>query len=121
MPIDVHVEQAGEVVLVTLGGDLTAPNIPRLRETILAAFAASRHVGLEIVSIGEADVSFLQLLCAAFRTALAEGKELTLLNWDLPLPLRALARDAGFERRAGCPPSCGCWFAIRAEPAPGKE
>jgi anti-anti-sigma regulatory factor len=121
MPIDVHVEQAGEVVLVTVGGDLTVSNIAPVREALLAAFAASRHVGLEISAVREADVSCLQLLCAAFRTALAEGKELTLLNWDLPKPLRALARDAGFERRAGCPPSCGCWFAIRTAPDPGKE
>lgn len=103
-------------MLVNLGGDLTFPHAPRIRECLLEAFTAMQHVGLDLGEIREIDLSFLQLLCAAHRTALAEGKEITLLNRELPAPLREVAGAAGFVNRSGCPAACRCWLSRGQEP-----
>lgn len=114
MAIAIELVEAGDVMLVVVGGDLTFPNVPHVREKLLEAFAAKRQVGLEIREVREVDLSFLQVLCAAYRTALAESKEITLLNRELPAALRKTAAAAGFAQKTGCPDSCGCWFTGRA-------
>ena len=84
-----------------LSGKLT---IPRAYESVAAisqVLAEAEHgVVLDLSEVTGADVTFLQILCAAHRSALREGK-----SFSIAAPSRALldtVRTAGFERTQPC-------------------
>lgn len=81
-------------------GDLTIRRIAELKGEVLEAL---RHGDVLICIDAEAqfDLSFLQLLCAAHRTAQREGKSLQ-LHPDLPASFGELLKSAGFFRHVGC-------------------
>jgi anti-anti-sigma regulatory factor len=110
-------ERAQEGVVVRVAGRLTASESGRLREHLLAAFDGARRVEVVLQDVGEADLTFLQLLCAAHRTAAARGVALLVSGLASAEPVARLIREAGAERGAGCPEGC-LWPA--ATPAPGS-
>ena len=89
-----------------LAGKLTIPRASELLAAIVQALAAEDHeVVLDLSEVTGADVSFLQILCAAHRSALRDGKTFAVTSPSREL-LQAV-RTAGFERRMPCGPCAG--------------
>lgn len=86
-------------------GELTVQQVGHCRDELQQALAAVDRIVLRLDDIEEIDIAFMQLLCAAYRTAATLGKEIAV---DGPLPLRHLetVRLAGFSRHAGCSREC---------------
>lgn len=88
----------GELVL---GGSLTIENASTLRTTFIKALMKEDDLSVCIDADAIVDVSSLQLLCSAHRTALKLGKSITLRLLDKANFLGAVD-NAGYIRRRGC-------------------
>ena len=98
-----------------LAGAAAIGDVARGRELILEALAAGNEVLIDGGSLESIDFSWLQMLCAAHRSAESSGKRLSFAAAGPALTQTAEA--AGFSRRRGCSASrgakaclwvCGC-------------
>ncbi|MBO9559375.1 MAG: STAS domain-containing protein [Caulobacter sp.] len=64
--------------LVSFVGDLTVANISQARDELGAALRQNGPVVVDIVGVGEIDLTFVQLLESARRKAAETGRELRL-------------------------------------------
>jgi len=104
--MQIDVKRTGEAAVVIAGGRLSASQAGRLHQALLQAFAGGGRVDLFLNEVQEADLTFLQLLCAAHRTAAANGVVFTLSGLESADVVRRLISEAGAERGVGCPDDC---------------
>jgi len=116
MTVRVEVQRIGEGAVVTAGGRLTTSEAGRIHRALLEAFAGSRRVELALADVQEADLSFLQLLCAAHRSAASLQVAFSMSGLESAQPVRRLIREAGAERGLGCPEGC-LWLIASPESA----
>jgi anti-anti-sigma factor len=87
--------------MLKLAGKLTIQRAAELASSIGQLIAEEEHAAvLDLAAVTSADISFLQILCSARRTARGDGKSLSIVS-----PSDALLRTvktAGFERRQPC-------------------
>jgi ABC-type transporter Mla MlaB component len=104
LPDDGHV--------LTLKGELTITHAETLKTMLSEALQDTNRVQVELAEVSAVDLSCLQLLCSAHRTAAALGKALT-LGGEIPPMLHQAMKTAGFTRQKGCAfsshtPCLGC-------------
>lgn len=85
---------------VFLAGDLTLPRTQGIRKELLSALDGPKTV-LKFGETGIVDLSFLQLLSGALRSALKRGVELAVAGETVPPSVSALVRQAGFAPSPG--------------------
>ena len=88
---------------LAMGGSLTIENASRIREELVRAFGEADKVVLELGEDVVADVSFLQILCSAYRTARMEKKTLELDCAAFP-GMKQLLTEAGYNGEELCFP-----------------
>jgi ABC-type transporter Mla MlaB component len=91
----------GEMVTLQWSGDLTIRRITELKEQMQKALAVATQVSIAIAAEAECDLTVLQLLCAAHRTASRQGKILMLYG-EIPEQFKMIMKLAGFSRHIGC-------------------
>ena len=100
---------SGKADILTLKGDLTIFRAAAIRLLLKESLHVSDEVHVILQEVTRVDLSCLQLLCSAHRTAAAAGKIMTL---ETPVPdiLRKLMHQAGFRRQKACAfsPSTNC-------------
>ena len=85
---------------VFLAGNLTLARSLAVKEELERALEGSPVV----ISFGEVehvDLAFLQVLCAARRTALRDGKEIAFRGGAVPSVIAELVKDAGLYQGTG--------------------
>jgi ABC-type transporter Mla MlaB component len=92
--------EEGKVRLI-LDGELTVAGAAQFREMLIQAMASSDRVELDMGEVTALDLSCLQLICSAHRTAQVSGKELTLGKGQSEI-LKKARMDAGYIRHQGC-------------------
>lgn len=100
--------------MLELAGKLTIARASELAASIGQSLAEEEHeVVLDLEKVTAVDVSFLQILCAAHRTARRDGKSLSVVAAS-PELLR-IVRTAGFERRQPCKRCAGdtCLWQVK--------
>jgi ABC-type transporter Mla MlaB component len=108
---------AGEMVTLQWSGDLTIRRIAKLKGQVQQALVRARHVSIAIAADAECDMSLMQLLCAAHRTASREGKTLQFGD-DVSPQFKKIMKLAGFSRHIGCArdeSGCCLWKLVRAQ------
>lgn len=90
----------GETV-VRLEGELTIQRAGELRQALLRAGESSARVSMEFEDFEGADLSFMQLVCAAHQESVRSGWS---LSWGPSVPEAFLksAEGYGFCRGRGC-------------------
>ncbi len=83
-----------------ISGGLTISQAGESREKLLAALTGTDELEVDLSALTEVDLSGLQLLCAAHRSAMQLGKRFRLLG-DNEVLAKVVA-DAGFQRHVGC-------------------
>lgn len=83
--------------VIILEGDLTVDRAGEMRALLLGALNDSESVVIGFKENCKADVSFLQIVCAAYRSALDSGKHLK-LDDDIPVGLLNNVLSNGFGR-----------------------
>lgn len=91
--------------VITLEGELTLPHAAEMRKTFLKALLDSDDVSIAFGNVQDADLSCLQLLCCAHRSAVRLKKRVRFAG-ALPRIFEDLAKAAGFSRQQGCRRMC---------------
>ena len=94
-------QQSGKQGNVTLEGEITVNHAEELRMLLIKALIDADRVHVDFGPVSDADVSCLQLLCSAHRSAGRMKKSLSLAD-DWPGPFSKTVRDAGYARLTGC-------------------
>lgn len=92
---------ANDVEVLTLGGDLTIAQATGLKQLLHGAVDHYQQVEIRFEDVTAVDLSCLQLLCSAHRTASALDKRLT-LEGARPAVFRQAMQKAGLMRQKGC-------------------
>jgi len=87
--------------VVTYTGPMTAPRADELRASLIMALIDADSVEIDIEQVTDVDLSCLELLCSAHRTALRLNKQLT-VHGRRPEKLMQVMDDAGYTRLKGC-------------------
>ena len=85
-----------EYVELALAGEQTIQRIAELKKQLLAALKEQDRMAINLQDVTRADLTFLQLLCSAHRTAQRSGKRLSVAN--LSAAVVTAVTDAGFVR-----------------------
>lgn len=91
----------GQMVTLHWSGDLTVRRIAEIKTQVQKTLAAATDVSIEIGAEAECDMTVLQLLCAAHRTASRQGKTLRLCG-EIPVQFKMIMDLGGFSRHIGC-------------------
>ena len=89
-----------------LEGDLTLQNSTAIRELFSKSIASrSKNITFSFKDVGDVDLSFVQILCAAHRTAHDKGKTIAFSGcW--PESFTNLIIEAGLNEHVGCVSDC---------------
>lgn len=109
-------KRSGNKGVITLEGELTLPYAEKLRGVLLDALAAVDEVSIAFENVQDADLSCLQLLCSAHRSAVRIRKQV-LSSGDQPRIFSDVVEAAGFVRSMGCKLDCGnsCLWVEKTE------
>ena len=86
---------------LTLEGDLTIGRIRNIHDDLRHSLEKVQHLDIDISGGEETDLSFLQLLCSAHRTAAQTNKTLALTG-DIPDVFRQAVEDNGYGGSGSC-------------------
>lgn len=94
---------------LTLTGSITIGQAAGLKTALLDALGAASGLRVDLSGITEIDLTGLQLLCAAHRSARLAGKQFSVNDGGNSIYSDAVI-GAGFSRNAGCArdKSCSC-------------
>jgi anti-anti-sigma regulatory factor len=87
--------------LLSMEGDLTIARAVEFRDLLLDSLQKSDSIEIDLATAESVDLSFLQLLCSAHRTAVRDGKELAITGKPGSAFLRA-RQQAGFSGNKNC-------------------
>ncbi len=94
-------QQSGKQGTITLDGELIVNRAEELRMLLIKALIDADRVQVDFGAVNDTDLSCLQLLCSAHRSAGRMKRSLTLAgNW--PAPFNKTVQTAGFSRLTGC-------------------
>lgn len=99
--MDVEKIGSAEKPVVRLKGRWTIERAHELRDMLTEALNDEGPIVLDVQELTDADLSCLQLLCAAHRSSLKLGKPLA-LHESKPEVFRQRVREVGFARNLGC-------------------
>jgi anti-anti-sigma regulatory factor len=86
---------------IRLEGDLTLPNAAKLKKILIKALINADAVTIQFGDVQDLDLSCLQLLCSAHRSAVRLKKQIR-FEGSLPKILQETADAAGYLRLKGC-------------------
>lgn len=87
--------------ILKLHGDLTIENTRELHQILLTGLDKAAGLALSFENVTAVDLSFIQLVCAAHRTAIRADKTMKLAG-PRPEVLQKAVRETGFIRETGC-------------------
>ena len=93
--------RSGNTGVVTLEGDLTLPCAEELKGTFIKALLDVDELSVAFDNVESADLSCLQLLCSAHRSALRLQKRVK-FSVAPPQVFKDAVEAAGFSRVKGC-------------------
>jgi anti-anti-sigma factor len=99
--VNLKFEKKGSVGLVKLMGDVNIAHAADLKAALLKAMGRADTVYLDMADVTCVDMSCLQLLCSAHRTAVRMKKTIT-WNSAIPEAVSRTSTEAGFLRHCGC-------------------
>ena len=100
MPLNSSVRETGEII-VTSGSSLTIETAAEFSRIVREALAASNSVAVEFEPAVEFDITGLQILCSACKSAARSGKTFTYRGLK-PQALTDLIATSGAERHVAC-------------------
>ncbi len=94
-------EKVGKSKSIKLTGNLTIDHAVEVASILADSLNRCDHLHLFFEDVTAVDISFLQLLCSAHRTAVKSNKTLALAS-QRPEPLKQAMMAAGFICEEGC-------------------
>lgn len=97
--------RTGNKGVITIDGDATLQEAEDLRRVLIKALVDADEVSLNMEKVQKVDLSCLQLLCSAHRSATRFTKKLA-FSGRLPQALKNAVEVSGFSRVTGCRLDC---------------
>jgi len=94
-------EDPGKTIVIALRGAIRVERAAEVRDIFARALLGGEHVVLDLSGCSALDLSFLQLLCSAHKTALRSNKHLK-VGTILPECFMKTVDEAGYARREEC-------------------
>ena len=91
----------GQSATVAISGTLAIEGAAELQRALSGAISASPRVIVDMQQLEELDMTILQLLCSACKTA-AANKRCLVIEGELPACVKALNRGVGAHMAALC-------------------
>ncbi|RJR48263.1 MAG: STAS domain-containing protein [Desulfobacteraceae bacterium] len=99
--MDLLLEGPDDAGTLTLKGELTIQHSPRLREVLLRVLSETTSLSISLEGIREIDLSGLQVLCSAHRTAVDLRKSISVTGtWSEEI--RNVVERAGYGTGRSC-------------------
>jgi len=95
------IDETSGTATVTLAGDLTIASAAELRDMLSRALTETDRVVVCLGQVEDMDLSCLQLMCSAHRTAIRQGKGFV-FQGRRPEAFTRIADKAGFLRGRSC-------------------
>jgi|Deesub1362A_J573_1020465.scaffolds.fasta_scaffold00073_21 anti-anti-sigma factor len=95
------IEQSGNARVLKATGDLTIERAAELKEVLLRLLGEADNVIFDLKGVNALDLTCLQLMCSAHRTAVMSNKRFTLAE-TYPEAFKNAVKEAGYYRHAGC-------------------
>jgi ABC-type transporter Mla MlaB component len=99
--IDFSEEKSGKAGVLKFEGEVTVQQAEEIKDKLMQALGRVENIYVDISKVSEADLSLLQLMCSAHRTAVTMHKGFH-ISGPVPEYLRQLAEMAGFRRDRSC-------------------
>lgn len=93
--------QEGGAGVLKLEGYMGVERAADLKESILHALGSAERLYVDVENITSLDLSCLQVLCSAHRTAVSMNKEFA-IKGTLPEVFTEVAESSGFMLQKGC-------------------
>lgn len=103
--MDTCFEKSGDHGVLSVEGDLTIEYAAGLKTVLAEALNSGLQLILDVANVAKIDVSCLQLICSAHRSAVLSGKTFA-LRYAGGEFVRAV-KDTGFLRHVGCAQGTG--------------
>lgn len=101
MDITLRDQQSGKQGNITLDGNLTVGQAEGLRMLLIKALIDADHIHVDFGTVTDVDLSCIQLLCSAHRSATRMKRNIS-LSGDWPELFQKIVEAAGYSRHAGC-------------------
>jgi anti-anti-sigma regulatory factor len=101
MEITFHDQESGKQGNIKLDGNLTVGQADELRGLLIKALIDAEQVRMDFGTVTDVDLSCIQLLCSAHRSASRMKKSIS-LSGDWPEVFKKTVEEAGFSRLTGC-------------------
>ncbi|SHO43470.1 STAS domain-containing protein [Desulfopila aestuarii] len=100
---------------LSLVGDVTMTEVRETKDALLEAIGEVDRLYLDLHQVESADVSFIQVLCAAHRECFLTEKAL-FLQGNVSGNLQTLLERAGYVKQCGCFPAAreSCLWSVCA-------
>lgn len=97
--------RSGSTGVLLLEAELTVPHAADLRTALIKALLDADAISIAMKNVKDIDLSCLQLLCSAHRSAVRLKKRVAFTG-PLPKIFKNLVDAAGFARATGCKLDC---------------
>lgn len=97
--------RSGNAGIIVMEGDLTLPYAADMRSALIKALLDADDISVAIENVQDVDLSCLQLLCSAHRSAVRLKKHVA-FKQPLPRIFSEMVEAAGFTRMTGCKLDC---------------
>ena len=101
MDITFRDQQSGKQGTITLDGNLTVGRAEELRTLLIKALIDAEQVRVDFGTVTDIDLSCIQLLCSAHRSATRMKRSVS-LSGDWPELFKKIVKEAGYARHSGC-------------------
>lgn len=96
---------------LTMSGDLTIRHSARLKRVLIEELERTDNLRLRFGDVDEADITLLQLLCAAHKSAQEKNKNVAVYGKGIPPVVWDTAHSVGMFGNLRCPASGPCLYA----------
>lgn len=110
----IETKKEGDRTSIILSGELSIRYAPQLRLELEESITSSQEIRVRFSDVETADLSLLQLLCSAGRSARSEGKKLA-IGGEIPDPVANLVSGAGYNNHSSYSDHQCVWDEVKTE------
>ncbi len=96
---------------LTMSGELTVAHAAKLKRALTEELERTDNLRLRFGDVEEADITLLQLLCAAHKSAQERNKNVAVYGKGIPPVVLDTAHSVGMFGNLRCPASESCMYA----------
>jgi anti-anti-sigma regulatory factor len=107
---DIIIENRGNAKVLHLSGELVIQHANRLRSGFIESLRDANRIEIDLSAATDVDISFLQLLCSAHKSAIHAGKSVA-LDYSRSTVVTETIQRAGYFRHTGCMGNEKCFWS----------